>query len=279
MHDSINLTALLNNTESWNLYKGEKVDIEQIEINAIKLLFDLPSHTPTPALIYSFGLLYTSLRVEQKQLIYLWKVINRNQHHWTQIALNQLMSRKIGWGKSIHDTLTAHNLPTQTDAIKTHSKGQWTNIVKTAIEKRNKERLIQDCHKTENGENKRKSKTAHIVDKIKDPAYRRGPLEELTKCTKLETKTILLSRFRMLECGNNFKGSYSANCNVCDTKDDEKHRMNYCSKFRTTNNYDCQNKIEFDKVFSVNIETLRDIIPKISQIWNARNANGTMLTD
>ena len=83
----------------------------------------------------------------------------------------------------------------------------------------------------------------------------------------------------MLECGNNFKGSYSANCNICDAKDDAKHRMNYCSKFRSTNNYDCLSKIEFDNIFSVNIETLRDIIPKISQIWNVRNANGTMVTN
>ena len=96
MHNSINLSALLTNAESWNLNMGEKSDIEQMEINAIKLLFDLPTHTPTPALIYSFGLIYTSLRIEQRQLLYLWKVLNRDPQHWTHIALTEVISRNIG---------------------------------------------------------------------------------------------------------------------------------------------------------------------------------------
>ena len=83
----------------------------------------------------------------------------------------------------------------------------------------------------------------------------------------------------MLECGKNFNGTNSINCNICDTFDDEKHRMNFCSKFRTTNNYDSDTKFDFDLVFSVDIDTLRQIVPKISQIWNTRNANGTMITE
>ena len=194
------------------------------------------------------------------------------------MTLNELMSRKIGWGKNIHDTLTSHNLSTNLDAIKSHSKGQWM-LLRQAIEKRNTERLIQDCHKIENGENKIKSKTAHMVDQIKDPSYQRGPLKELTMCNKLEAKTILLGRFRMLECGNNFKGSFSTTCSECNITDDEKHRMNFCIKFRTTNNYDSENKKDFDDIYFENIDILRQIIPRISKIWNVRNANGTMTTD
>ena len=76
----------------------------------------------------------------------------------------------------------------------------------------------------------------------------------------------------MHECGNNFKGLYSANCNGCNTIDDEEHRMNYCSRFRTANFYDSDRKIDFDKIYSSNIDTLREIIPNISQLWNVRNA-------
>ena len=101
----------------------------------------------------------------------------------------------MGWGKAIRETLTRHNLPTQLDTIKNYSKGEWTRKVKTAIEKCHIERLIQDCHKIESGVNKRKTKTAHIVDYIKDPSYQRAPLKELLNCIKVETKTILLSRF------------------------------------------------------------------------------------
>ena len=151
-------------------------------------------------------------------------------------------------------------------------------MVKAAIEKRNTERLIQDCHKIENGESKRKTKTAHIVDQIKHQSYKRTPSEELIKCTKLETKTILLGRFGMLECGTNFKGSNNTICDFCDVYDNEKHRLNYCRKFRTTNYCESDTKIDFDLVFSTDIDTLRKIIPQISQVWNTRNAYGTMIT-
>ena len=59
LHDTINLSALINNSEAWNLNKGETDEMEKIEIKAIKLLFDLPTHIPTAALIHHFGLLYT----------------------------------------------------------------------------------------------------------------------------------------------------------------------------------------------------------------------------
>ena len=193
--------------------------------------------------------------------------------------MTEVISRNIGWGKSIHETLTKHNLPTQLDTIKAHSKGEWTTKVKKAIEKSNTNRLIQDCHKTEDGVEKPKTKTAHIVNLIKDPSYQRAPLKELIKCTKIETKTILLGRFGMLECGKNFKGTSNANCTSCNAYDDEKHRLNYCSKSRTTNNYDNDTKSDFDLVFSDKIETLRLIIPRISRVWNTRNANGTMITE
>ena len=78
LHETINLPALLTNAESWRLNKGESDEIEKIEIQTMKRLFDLPLHLPTPAILYEFGLLYTKLRIEQKQLIYLWKILSRD---------------------------------------------------------------------------------------------------------------------------------------------------------------------------------------------------------
>ena len=81
------------------------------------------------------------------------------------------MSKNIGWGKTIRETLTKYNLPTQLETIKAHSKGEWTNRVKRVITKWNTESLIQECYKIENGLNKRKTKTPHIVSRIEDPTY------------------------------------------------------------------------------------------------------------
>ena len=83
----------------------------------------------------------------------------------------------------------------------------------------------------------------------------------------------------MLDCGKNFRGTRNVNCEECDAYDDEKHRINYCRKFRTFDNYESDTKVDFDLIYSDDIETLRVIIPKISEVWNTRNANGTMNID
>ena len=278
LHDTTTLSALLTNSESWTLNKSEKLEIERIEIQSIKLLFDLPVHTPTPALIHSFGLLYASLRVEKRQLIYLWKVTQRDSQHWTRKTINQVMTKNIGWGKYINETLTKHKLPTDLKIIGRLNKNEWTKQVNEAIEKNNKERLLDDLHKTESGTKRKKSKTAFIVDSIEKSDYKRGPLPEIMMCTKHETKVILTSRFGMLECGRNFKGSQQEICKDCHSIDDESHRLNHCTRFRDTNKCDCRTKIDFNTIFSTDIDTLRGIVPEIEKIWNLRNSNGTMMT-
>ena len=80
----------------------------------------------------------------------------------------------------------------------------------------------------------------------------------------------------MLECGKNFQGTRSNFWEECNEIDDEKHRINFCPKFQSLNNYEQADKVNFDLVFSNNIETLRTILPKIAEIWNTYNANGTM---
>ena len=86
-------------------------------------------------------------------------------------------------------------------------------------------------------------KTASIIDIHNTDYYERKPCEEILSCTKQETKTIVIARFGMLECGRNFKGSNSITCNESSTVDDEEHRLNYCKKFRAMNYYDYEQKI------------------------------------
>ena len=61
-------------------------------------------------------------------------------------------------------------------------------MVKTAMENENKSRLINECHKQSDGERIRKTKTAHIVDKITDPFYTLQPQKELKSLTNKKPK-------------------------------------------------------------------------------------------
>ena len=80
----------------------------------------------------------------------------------------------------------------------------------------------------------------------------------------------------MLDCGQNLRGTKPEICNQCNVIDDENHRLNHCIKFRDINLCDSKTKEDFHKIFSDDIETLREIIPNIQKVWNTKTAHGSM---
>ena len=86
----------------------------------------------------------------------------------------------------------------------------------------------------------------------------------------------MIARYGMLECGNNFKGTMNAFCDSCKVLDDENHRLNYCEKYNDINFVSADEKIDFDLVYSRDINELRKILPRINDVWDTRNAHGTM---
>ena len=111
LHDKVNISALLSNSESWTLLKCKQKEIEKAEIQCLKHLFDLPVRTPIVAIIYTLGTLFTNIRVDQKRLIYLHKILSRDSLHWTRKALTSLQKYNIGWYKGIIQTLADYSLP------------------------------------------------------------------------------------------------------------------------------------------------------------------------
>ena len=94
--------------------------------------------------------------------------------------------------------------------------------------------------------------------------------------TRQETKTIIMARYGMLECGTNYKGTTKSQCSACNVIDNEDHRLNFCQSWQDTNLFGETEKIPFDCIYSTDIVVLRGIIPKIEHIWNTRSAHGTM---
>ena len=108
------------------------------------------------------------------------------------------------------------------------------------------------------------------------PNYQRTRAKELMGCTKPETKTILIARFGMLECGKNFKGTINTHCDGCRIVDDEVHRLNICPKYRELNYLSCDDKVDFTLVYADRTEVIKNIACKITKVWNTHNAHGTM---
>ena len=93
---------------------------------------------------------------------------------------------------------------------------------------------------------------------------------------KQRTKTLILARHGMLECGANYKGTMSTVCKHCLVKDDENHRLNECSLLKDTNWFNNDEKIDFHTIYSDNTSTLTRIIDRIECIWELQYANGRM---
>ena len=151
----------------------------------------------------------------------------------------------------------------------------WNKLVTQKVEVKNTQRLINDCYKTVNGCKTPKTKTAHILEEIESPTYSRKVQTELLTCTRHETKTIIIARFKMLECGSNFKGTINAICRTCNVNDDENHRLNMCPTYKTINSPPIRPHTNFNDIYSDNKNILTNIIRSIEQQWNTKTAHGS----
>ena len=61
----------------------------------------------------------------------------------------------------------------------------------------------------------------------------------------------MMGRYGMLDCKTNFSMGYGGKlCVECNTDDNEAHRINECAKYRAVNKYDCTEKINFENIYS-----------------------------
>ena len=125
---------------------------------------------------------------------------------------------------------------------------RWRRHVIAAIKVKNKSRIKDDLYKVENGESIPKTKTKTIIDRLSDPNYSRQPEQVILHMTKQDTKTLIMARYGMLDCGMNFKGTMSATCNQCSLPDNEQHRMNVCPKWDSLRVTEFNNETEFDDI-------------------------------
>jgi hypothetical protein len=276
LFETMILPSLLNNSESWLLTETDEKEIEKIEIQALKRLFNLPSSTPTIAIIYSFGTIVTSCRIYQKQFIYLQKILKRNDSHWTKQLLNHLKEIEIGWSKKINEKLSEYKLTDNWKEIREMTLTQWKMKVKKAVFTRSREKMKEQCITIKNGETVEKYKTLYFYEKIKDIESDPKPLEEELSQSKQRARIILIARSRMLECGKNFKGTMKEICETCGVMDDENHTINYCVKWKETNRYECKEKMDFDDIFCVEKVKLDKILEEVGRVWDLEYSHNRM---
>ena len=173
--------------------------------------------------------------------------------------------------------LSEYGLEQNFDLIKSKSRPQWKKEVETAVDSINREKLRDQCYETKAGVTKAKTKTAFLIKEIDSEHYKRDLMEPIQRLNRYETKVLMLSRFHMLECGKNFKGSLPEICPSCDVTDDEQHRLNHCIRFKNTNLYDSPNKTNFDDIYSDDFATVQSALNRIDKVWNLKTGHGCMV--
>ena len=208
LHECVTVAAFLTNAETWTLDSEGKREVNKIEIWALKKMFGLPPTTPTPAVIYATGTLFASIRIEKKQLLYLQKLLQKEEGHWATGTLKILRDNNIGWARRIGETLASWGLEENWEQIMRKSKVEWKREVEIAAEKMNRKRLKEECYKKERGEMRQKTKTRTIIEEIDATDYERKPIDISNYGSVLTTRALIMGRYGMLNCGANFAKGY-----------------------------------------------------------------------
>ena len=175
LHETSTISMMLTNCETWLLNKGERTRFDKIELWALKKILNVPLTTPSPAVWFATGSLLTSLKIDQRQLLYLRTLLQRPEDDWTKKILLLQNEMNIGWAKNIRLKLEEYGLETSWDKIKHTAEPLWKGQVKLAVEKMNTEKIIEMCS-SKKGE---KTKTKTLIDMLKAKDYSRKPMKHV----------------------------------------------------------------------------------------------------
>ena len=274
LHESYSISSILINCETWVLTKTDKEKLDKMEIWAYKKILNLPITTPTAAIFFETRSLFTSIRVVKKQLKYLHVVLTRDDADSCKKTLYSSVENGYGWGKYIVNVLEECGLSLTLEDIKTKKKNEWKSIVEDAAWTLNRKRMLEFCM----GKGKARTKTLQIAKKLEEEDYKHESAENnLFELPRHSVKMIIMARYGMLDCAANYRGKYGTNlCTQCKVIDDENHRINFCKRWQNINLYRTDYILNFDTIFSDNIEEIRQMSDCLESIWNLENGKNEM---
>ena len=266
LHEAYTVSSILINCESWVLTKTDRDKLDKMELWAYKKIFNVPITTPTAAVIYETRSLFTSILVIKKQLQFLHHTLSHDGENVYKKTLESLISDNIGWGKYILKVLRECELDFTLEEIKNKKKNEWKQIVHDATWELNRKKILDSCQ----GKGKIKTKTQKIPQWLELNDYKSGYVNNVMfELPRNTVKIIIMARYGMLDCANNYRGKYGTKlCRACDMVDDEDHRMNNCVRWKDVNLHGRNYSIDFGAVYSSDIKTLEQMAGLLKRIWN-----------
>ena len=279
LHETVTLPAFLYNAETWDLNCGERKEVEKAEIWAWKHMLGLPTTTPNPAVVFATGSLYATIRIDQKRLLYLHQLLQKDPQHYAVKVLKIIDENNCGWAKSIRETLSSWKLEQKWNKIAKKSKTEWRAEVEKAAEDMNVRRLQEECRKRGGSGSELKTKTKSIVEELEKSGYKRKALEIMHHGSITASRAIIMGRYGMLQCKANFSlGKRDKDCGSCGTLDDEDHIINHCVLYRNVNLFDSIDKLDFNIIYSDKIDDSLRAVDNILKVWDLGNGRNVTRT-
>ena len=278
LHEAETIPAFLYNAETWTLNKSEKKIIDQAELYAWKKMIGLPQTTPTAGIVMTMGALFATIRVEIRQLVYLHKVMNKSDSHWTKTTLKIMKEYNIGWAKQICEILERWGLNQNWEEFRLKTPGQWKGEVKTAAKTMNAGKLREECETKSRGETKQKTKRKFVVNRVNNNDYSRGPDGFILRNHSItHTRALIMGRYGMLKCANNFSNGHGTKmCDKCKVIDNEDHMINDCTKWEGVNLINKSQRISFNDIYLGNYEQCLEVVETILSLWDLENEKNEM---
>ena len=213
------------------------------------------------------------------QLLYLHKLLQKENNHWTLASLYALRDRNTGWAKQIIEILNAWDLEDDWELIKSKRATTWKKEVLKGAEEKNKQQILDDCMTKKRGVEIIKTKVKTIVPLIQSDMYVRKPQPFMRENNKLIAKAYIMGRYGMLQCAANFSNGYARKeCRNCGALDDENHRINHCSVWSKINLSTVDRNVEYQDIYSDDRKKSLKVVEKIMEMWDLGNDINAMKT-
>ena len=154
---------------------------------------------------------------------------------------------------------------------------QWKRQVCEAAEKKNKEKLLEECYKKERGTTVEKSKTRTLIPILENAQYKRQPHSFIVNNGKLKARAFIMGRYGMLQCAANFSNGYGGkSCKRCKVEDNEQHRMNECPEWRGINRQNQNEPMDYNMIYSDDERSVSKVVERIISMWDLGNNKNSM---
>ena len=240
------MPILIFGAETWNkLTEQEKTEINNVQTIFLTRLLRVPDTTPKCSLIHETNLIKVEHIANQRKLEY-YIDLHIRKETCLEVEIRKYQEEKeMSYESEIKELIKFYKIE---DDLKKIEKGEGKNMIKKAIEEKNKEEI--------NEQMKKGKKTQNIV-KWKEDYIRNLKFEDARIIFKLRTN--------MIEVKANYKNKHAGqlNCEMCKLVEETTQHLFECSEYKDINKRIIVKKTIEATLRENRIEDIANVIRKI----------------